>query len=446
MGPRPDNMINNTKLSSLDETGPEFNPGSEAIKLGIDVHQDSYVVVMPVGGSNPKPAQRFQKAAFLGWAAKLARTHPGQLHAVYEACGFGFGLPRRLARLGISCHVVCPQKLDEHNKRVKTDGRDAKVLCLKLDRYVEGNQEALALVRVPSEEEEQLRAVHRQREQLVKARKQLEAQGRSLMINHGVEPLTRWWKRRTFAALQVPAWTKVLLSHSQPILLGLEEKIRALSGQLEAAAAPHQPRGVGKMTSVIIEREIGRWERFQNRRQVGSYTGLCPGEYSSGATRYQSSITKHGNPRLRAALVELAWRLVRFQPNFKPVVKWRAILAKRGPRHRPGAQESDRGGRAATGGRLMAHPHWPDQSGNSGLHPIKESSSRGTERNLPPNETFKRNQISNPLEREACPWPNLNKRLNVLVRRPRLGRLKFLFHRDRIDQMVLRPKKNLKHG
>ena len=41
-------------------------------------------------------------------------------------------------------------------------------------------------------------------------------------------------------------------------------------------------------------------------------------------------MTKHGNPRLRAALVELAWRLVRFQPNYKPVVKWRQILAKGG--------------------------------------------------------------------------------------------------------------------
>jgi transposase len=39
-------------------------------------------------------------------------------------------------------------------------------------------------------------------------------------------------------------------------------------------------------------------------------------------------VTKHGNPRLRAALVELAWRLVRFQPNYKPIVKWRQILAK----------------------------------------------------------------------------------------------------------------------
>ena len=43
------------------------------------------------------------------------------MHAVYEACGFGFGLQRQLSALGIDCHVVCPQKLDEHNKRVKTD-------------------------------------------------------------------------------------------------------------------------------------------------------------------------------------------------------------------------------------------------------------------------------------------------------------------------------------
>ena len=39
-------------------------------------------------------------------------------------------------------------------------------------------------------------------------------------------------------------------------------------------------------------------------------------------------MTKHGNPRLRAALVETAWRLVRFQPQYRPVVKWRRILAK----------------------------------------------------------------------------------------------------------------------
>ena len=180
-------------------------------------------------------------------------------------------------------------------------------------------------MRVPAAKEEQLRAIHRQREQLVKARKQLEAQGRSLMVNHGIEPVQQWWKRRAFAQLQVPEWMRTLLLNSQPILLVLEEKIRALTVQLQSAAGPNQPRGLGQMSSVVIDREIGNWHRFNNRRQVGSYTGLCPGEYSSGNTRLQSCVTKHGNPRLRAALVELAWRMVRFQPNYKPILKWRAL-------------------------------------------------------------------------------------------------------------------------
>src|SRR6266576_3304410 len=218
----------NTELSSHEETRFEFNRSTGAIKLGIDVHQDFYVVVEQVEGGNPKPPQRFDKQAFLHWASKL-KQRGAEVHAVYEACGFGFSLQRNLTALGIKCHVVCPQKLDERNKRVKTDGLDAKALCLKLDRFVQGNHDALAMVRVPTEEEEQKRAIHRQREQLVKARKQLEAQGRSLLVNHGIEPVQQWWKERAFAQLAVPQWIKDLLQNSLPILLGLQEKISALT-------------------------------------------------------------------------------------------------------------------------------------------------------------------------------------------------------------------------
>jgi len=225
---------------------------------------------------------------FTWWSSKWAGATPSRrsvsknkrfcigrpslsLYAVYEACGFGFALQRQLSALSIQCHVVCPQKLDEQNKRVKTDGLDAKALCLKLDRFVQGNRDALAIVRVPSEEEEQARAIHRQ---LVKARKQLEAQGRSLMVNHGLEPVQNWWKPRTFTALPVPQWMKELLANSQPILVALQQKIAALTVQLQSAASPEQPRGLGKMTSVIIDREIGDWNRFSNRRQIASYKCL----------------------------------------------------------------------------------------------------------------------------------------------------------------------------
>src|SRR5439155_12000521 len=95
------------------------------------------------------------------------------------------------------------------------------------------------------------------------------------------------------------------------------------------------------------------------RRQIASYTGLCPGEYSSGNTRLQSCVTKHGNPRLRAALVELAWRLVRFQPNYKPVVKWRANLAKGALATGAARKKSHRGRGAAVGRRSVAHQSRP---------------------------------------------------------------------------------------
>jgi NAD(P)H-dependent flavin oxidoreductase YrpB (nitropropane dioxygenase family) len=57
--------------------------------------------------------------------------------------------------------------------------------------------------------------------------------------------------------------------HAAELLqIALEEKIRALTAQLQAAAAPNQPRGLGAMTSVIIDREVGSWDRFRNRRQM----------------------------------------------------------------------------------------------------------------------------------------------------------------------------------
>ena len=75
--PAPMHSINNTELSSLEGTRRQFNGHKAVIKLGIDVHQEFYVVVEQVGGGNPKPAQRFKKEAFLFWVAKLQQKSGG---------------------------------------------------------------------------------------------------------------------------------------------------------------------------------------------------------------------------------------------------------------------------------------------------------------------------------------------------------------------------------
>jgi transposase len=53
--------------------------------------------------------------------------------------------------------------------------------------------------------------------------------------------------------------------------------------------------------------ELGDITRFENPRQLTSYLGLTPSEYSSGERRRQGGITKAGNSHARRALVEGAW-------------------------------------------------------------------------------------------------------------------------------------------
>jgi transposase len=220
-------------------------------------------------------------------------------HVVYEACGFGFGLYRQLLAAGAHCYVIAPRKLDEQRTGVKTDPRDAATLCQRLSRYVDGNTRELAVIRVPTEDEERARHISRQRQQLVHHRQKIEAQGRSLLVSHGLPAPTHWWKSQTWNRLikLLPQWIVSHLELYRPILLALHQQINTLTAQLEAAAPAQIPAELGKLTTTTISREICDWNRFHNRRTISSYTGLCPGEYSSGNKRMPGSVTKRGKAR-----------------------------------------------------------------------------------------------------------------------------------------------------
>jgi transposase len=322
-------IVHHEGAASLKAAGHHSKQITSVIKLGLDIHLARHVVVAQYDHALPKPPRRFAPGEVVPWVESL-RKAGHQVYVVYEACGFGFGLQRALEQAGATCYVIAPCKLDERGKGVKTDALDAAALCQRLSRYVGGNTKELAVIRVPSEEEEKLRHVHRQREALVRARTKLQAQGRGLLVNHGQAAPAHWWRGRTWRLLGelFPVWLIARLEVFRPILLALDTQIAALTKELEAAAPPDLPAGLGQLTSVVLQREVCDWSRFKNRRQVSSYTGLCPGEYSSGEKRVPGSVTKHGNPRVRAALVECAWRLVRFQPQYPPVKKRLGLLAK----------------------------------------------------------------------------------------------------------------------
>ena len=317
-------MKTNTNTHNMTKTQSGLT--AKSIKLGIDVHADSYRVVRQLDHATPQPAQKFTPKDFLIWAKKQLEQAEA-VYSCYEAGPLGYGLHRQLEALGIHNVVVRPQDWDELHKGVKTDKTDALALVQRLDNYVAGNRKALAVVCVPTSKQELARSQSRLREQLMSHRLRFEAQGRSLLLFNGVRVKGRWWRD--------PVW-KQLLGEVSPDLLALLEVIRnlllAVQAQLEAAttrlqsAATPQVYGVGALTSQVLEREILDWHRFTNRRQVASLTGMCPGVRASGPRTRNGPITKHGNRRLRTALIELAWRCVRFQPEYPPLKRWRPVL------------------------------------------------------------------------------------------------------------------------
>jgi transposase len=304
------------------ESGP---PQHQVIKLGIDVHLDRYVVVRQIDGGAPQPPQRFSPAQFLDWAKKQTALAQ-QVYSCYEAGPFGYSLHRKLKDLGITNYVVRPRDWDEYGKKVKTDKRDAKAMAQSLDRYVSGNQEAFCVVRVPTEAEEQARSRSRQRESLQKEKQRLAAQGRSHALYYGAHLEGVWWTEGLWKELVLPPVVLELLEPLRRLIQALEQELKPLSKALTDAAPEQLPMGLGKLTYEVLEREVGDWQRFDNRRQVASYTGMCPREDSSAQRRFQGAISKHGNPRLRTVLVEASWRLVQYQPAYKPVAKWLPLL------------------------------------------------------------------------------------------------------------------------
>ena len=317
--------INKTTLISNKQTEAK----AEVIKLGLDIHKNEYVVVQQTDGQAPKSPQRFKPEAFLQWVANLLEQ-TRRIVSCYEAGCFGYVLHRKLEAIGVENLVVRPRNWDEYGSKVKTDARDARELCSCLDRYLAGNVNVLSVVRVPTEEQERSRSLSRQRETLAKEQKRMQNVGVSNARYYGIELPMSWWKSLNFSKLkaELPEWLLAILSPIQSVLAVINAQLREVTAREERKANRKLPVGLGALTASVLDQEFRDYSRFTNRREVASFTGLCPGEHSSGTSRRQTSISKHGNPRIRHNLIEASWRLLQFQKDYKPIEYWKQRMCK----------------------------------------------------------------------------------------------------------------------
>src|SRR6202043_766042 len=168
------NMNKQTTPSALTEEVSKNNDPKQVkakqIFLGIDAHLARNQVARKKDNSGIQGVQSLSFEELLLFAQKQLSLAE-EVYAVYEAGPLGYVLYRRLRELGIKAYVSAPECL-EQGKR-KHNKLDARKLASRLYSYVQGDREMMRVVRVPTPEQERLRAQSRQHDQLVATRKRL---------------------------------------------------------------------------------------------------------------------------------------------------------------------------------------------------------------------------------------------------------------------------------
>jgi transposase len=140
-----------------------------------------------------------------------------------------------------------------------------------------------------------------------------------------------WWRPAAWQQFRarLPEWLSGPLAYWQAQALAIDGQERQVRRQLEQLVTRQLPLGVGALSWMTLQLEIRGWERFHNRRQIGSYTGLCPAIHHSNGRGREGSINRCGNPMVRYTLIEMVWRLLRWQPDYPPLQRLRRSTSKR---------------------------------------------------------------------------------------------------------------------
>ncbi len=206
-------------------------------------------------------------------------------------------------------------------RQQKHDRRDAQLLLRLL---VQGR---FPRIWTPSAQQRDLRQLLIHRHKLVRIRAQVKNGLQHLALNHGLQKKRRLWSaagQQALCAIALPPWASRRREDLLKLLETLDEQIARLDQAVREAAQNNESArllmsqpGVGPVTSLAFVLTMGDVRRFPRGKQVASYLGLIPREYSSGGQQRLGSISKQGNRFLRMLLVEAAQIAVRCDPQFR---------------------------------------------------------------------------------------------------------------------------------
>ncbi len=318
-----------------------------AIFVSLELSRSIWLITSLSPGSGEKMSKHSVRAGDVaGLLARFselkqkafARTRKSFPIVVIQEAGLdGFWLHRALEQEGVESHVVDPASIatSRRRRRAKTDRIDGEALRRTLLAYKRGEPRVCTMVRAPTPEDEDRRRLCRERKVLIAERVEQVNRVKGLLFSQGIssyEPLRRDRRQRledltTGHGRTLPTHLKIQISRELDRLELLLAQIKLAEAERDGllaegqAAAPESParmllefKGIGAESAATLWLEA-LFRHFDNRRQLASYAGLAPTPWQSGSVDREQGVSKAGNPRLRALLIELAWLWLRHQPQ-----------------------------------------------------------------------------------------------------------------------------------
>ena len=326
-----------------------FTPADEVLAVALELSNNSWKIALH-DGKREKPAiqtvsgdsaarrlcevmQEIDK-----FKAKWDLAADVRTVVLYEAGQDGFWIERELSRRNYEVVICDPASIpvERHKRRAKTDRLDAIKLVLTLRGWLRGEYDRMHVIRVPTPEAEAQRQLVRDRGELQKETQQHRDRIRKLLRTVGcwdvggdLTTRLRDGDLRCHDGSALPAQLqqrlereceRMELAHQQ--LVALE---KSMAEQLpptvrQRIANLERLKAVGPVGATRLVLELF-WRHFDNRRQVGACVGLVPQPYDSGESRVDQGISKQGNRRVRALLIEMSWFWLRYQPD-SALSKW----------------------------------------------------------------------------------------------------------------------------
>lgn len=236
-----------------------------------------------------------------------------------EACATSHYWARTIESLGHTVKLIHPRYVTPYRLGDKNDAHDAAAICEAARRP------DMRFVRVKSQRQIDIQALHRVREGLMKERTASLNRVRALLMENGI-PIKQG-PASVFSMLPVilddqsnelSGFMRQIIRNQHNHLLHLRDSIAELETLLKGLVAEEeecqrlmQVPGIGLITATLLASELGNGSAFKNGRAFAAYLGLTPKQHSSGGKNTLLGISKKGNEYLRTLLVHCGRAVLR---------------------------------------------------------------------------------------------------------------------------------------